>query len=190
MRTSIVHVKKLALVTIFTALGVVISPFSWFTFLETKANPTQHMVNSILGVLVGPLWAAIASVLIGTIRITLGVGTFFAFPGGVPGGIAVGVTYWILGRLRVNQKNRVISALVEPIGTLAIGAPIALFLFAPWLGSQGLLDLVSQNGALLALFSFGSIWAISCIPGSIAGFAVLLVLTKVGVNRENLFGEK
>ncbi len=190
MRTNIIHVKKLALVAIFTALGVVISPFSWFTFLETKANPTQHMINSILGVLAGPLWAALASLLIGTIRITLGVGTFFAFPGGVPGGIAVGVAYWILSRLGLKTKNRVISAFAEPLGTLAVGAPIALFLLAPILGSQGLLDLVSQNGALLAFFSFGSIWAISCIPGSGLGFAVLLALTRVGVTRENLFGEK
>jgi len=37
---------------------------------------------------VGPLWAAIAAIIIGIIRNALGVGTIYAFPSGIPGGNA------------------------------------------------------------------------------------------------------
>lgn len=190
MKTTIVYVKKLALVVVFSAVGVIIAPFSWFVFLGTKANPTQHMINGILGVLVGPFWASIAAVLIGTIRNMLGIGTLYAFPGGIPGGIVVGIIYWLLKRLRVSEKRRLISAFAEPVGTLLIGAPIALFLVAPWIGSQNLLDLATEKGALMAFLFFGAGWGLSCVPGSIIGFIILLVLNRVGMNRETLFGEK
>jgi energy coupling factor transporter S component ThiW len=190
MKTTVIHVKKLALVIVFSALGTALSPFAWFEFLGTKANPTQHMINAILGVLVGPYWAAIAAVFIGTVRNMLGTGTFFAFPGGIPGGIVVGVVYWVLKRLKVSERKRLISALAEPIGTVLIGAPLALFLVAPWLGVQNLVDLTSTEGFLFAFLIFGAGWALSSVPGSIIGFMILLVLDRVGINRETLFGEK
>lgn len=190
MKTRVVHVKKLALVVTFSALGVIIAPFSWFVFLGTKANPTQHMINGILGVLIGPFWASLAAVLIGTIRNMLGVGTLYAFPGGIPGGIVVGIIYRLLKRLQVSENKRLISALAEPLGTLLIGAPLALFLVAPWIGSQKLLDPVTEKGALVAFLFFGAGWGLSCVPGSIMGFIILLILDRVGISRETLFGEE
>ena len=190
MKTSSIHIKKLALVIVFSALGVVLAPFSWFEFLGSKAYPTQHMINAILGVLLGPLWAAIAAIIIGSIRNILGVGTFNAFPGGIPGGIVVGTVYWLLKRLKVSGKRRLISALTEPVGTVLIGVPLALFLVAPWIGTQKLLDLTSKEGALLAFLIFGAGWALSCVSGSILGFIILLMLDRIGINRETLFGEK
>jgi len=190
MKRRIVYVKKLALVTVFSALGVAIAPFFWFMFLGTKAYPTQHMINAILGVLVGPFWAAIAAIFIGTIRIMLGIGTPYAFPGGVPGGIIVGTVYWILKNLKVSEKKRLISAFTEPIGTLLIGVPLSLFLFAPWIMDPKLLDLIAKEGTLFAFLILGTGWALSCVPGSILGFIILLVLNNVGINRKTLFGEK
>ena len=190
MIVEVSHVKKLALVIVFSALGIALSPFSWFEFLGTKAYPTQHMINAILGVLVGPFWAAMAAILIGTIRNLLGTGTLYAFPGGIFGGIVVGIFYWLLKRFKVNGKRRLISALAEPIGTVLIGAPIALFLLAPFLGTQKLLDLMTTNGFLFAFLVFGAGWTLSCVPGSIIGFTVLLILHRVGISRETLFGEK
>jgi energy coupling factor transporter S component ThiW len=194
MNTSIIHVKKLALVIVFSALGIAMSPFTVFVVFGTKANPTQHMVNAILGVLVGPFWAAIAAIFIGTIRNMLGIGTIFAFPGGIPGGIVVGITYWILKHLKRSGKTRLISALSEPIGTLLIGVPLALFLVAPWIGPQGfskdLLNLTAKEGPWLAFLILGSWWGLSCVPGSIIGFIILLILKKIGISRETLLGEK
>jgi energy coupling factor transporter S component ThiW len=190
MKTRVMYVKKLAIVIVFSALGVAIAPFFWFWFLGTKAYPTQHMINTILGVLIGPFWAAIAAIFIGSIRNMLGIGTPYAFPGGIPGGIVVGIVYWIFKRLKVSEKKRLISAFAEPIGALLIGVPLSLFLFAPWIGTQNLLDLAAEEGALFAFLILGAGWALSCVPGSIIGFIILLILNRVGINRETLFGEK
>lgn len=194
MKTEATYVKNLAVVVVFSALGVVLSPFTGFPVFGTIANPTQHMINAILGVLLGPFWAASAAIIIGTIRNTLSIGTVYAFPGGIPGGIVVGMVYWFLKRLKRSEKTRLISALTEPIGTLLIGAPLALFLVAPWMGPQGysgkLLDLTANEGSLFAFFIFGGWWALSCIPGSIVGFIILLILKRVEISRETLFGEK
>jgi energy coupling factor transporter S component ThiW len=148
------------------------------------------MINAILGVLVGPFWVAIAAIFIGTIRNMLAIGTLYAFPGGIPGGIVVGITYWFLKRLKRSENTRLISALTEPIGTLLIGIPLALFLVAPWMGTKSLLDLTASEGPLLAFLIFGAGWALSCVPGSIIGFIILLTLKKIGISRETLFGEK
>lgn len=190
MKIGVVQVKKLAIVIVFSALGIAIAPISWFVVLGTKANPTQHTINAILGVLVGPFWSAVAAILIGTIRNVLGVGTIYAFPGGIPGGIVVGMAYWLLKFLRRSEKTSLISALAEPIGTVLIGAPIALFLVAPWIGTQSLIDLTTNEGLLIAFLFFGAGWTLSCVPGSIIGFSILLVLSKVGISRQTLFGEK
>jgi len=190
MKTRIVYVKKLAIVIVFSALGVAIAPFFWFVFLGTKAYPTQHMINAILGVLIDPLWTAIAAIFIGTIRNMLGIGTLYAFPGGIPGGVVVGIVYWFLKRFKVSEKTRLTSAFAEPIGTLLIGVPLSLFLFAPWMMDPKLLDLIAKEGILLAFLILGAGWALSCVPGSILGFIILLVLNRVGINRETLFGQK
>ncbi|MGA2308779.1 MAG: energy coupling factor transporter S component ThiW [Candidatus Bathyarchaeia archaeon] len=188
MRT--VHVKKLTVAIIFAGLGIAISPFAGFLVFGTIANPTQHMINAILGVLLGPFWAVIAAIIIGTTRNMLGIGTLFAFPGGIPGGLVVGSTYWILERFKVSEKTRLTAALTEPIGTLLIGVPIALFVFAPWLGTQSLIGLVSKHGTFTAFLIFGAGWALSCVPGCILAFIVLLILKRVGISRETLFGQK
>jgi energy coupling factor transporter S component ThiW len=164
---------------VFSALAIAISPFTWFAVSGTKANPTQHMTNAILGVLLGPFWAALAAVIIGTVRNTLGVGTLFAFPGGIPGGLIVGSVHWVLKRFNRGEKARLMSALAEPIGTLLIGVPISVFLFAPWLGQP------IANSLL-----FGAGWALSSIPGCIIGFTVLSILKRIGISRETLFGEE
>jgi energy coupling factor transporter S component ThiW len=117
--------------------------------------------------------------MIGAVRNMLGVGTLFAFPGGIPGGFVVGSVYWILRRLKRSGKTPLMSALAEPIGTLLIGVPVSIFMVAPWLG---------QPIANALVFGVG--WALSCIPGSIIGFTVLLVLKRIGISRETLFGEK
>ena len=200
MRAEAVHVKKIALVSVFSALGVVIAPFSWFEFLGTKAYPGQHMVNALLGVLAGPLWAAIAAFIIGGIRIGLGVGTIYAFPGGIPGGLVVGAVYWALKRFRAGERIRLFSAFSEPIGTIFIGVTLSLYLvaplvasnvgIAPWAGTKIPLELIAEKGSLLAFSIFAAGWALSSIAGCTLGFIALSILNRAGVNRGTLFGEK
>jgi energy coupling factor transporter S component ThiW len=179
LKRETVRVRKLALLAVFTALAIAISPFTAFSVYGTKANPTQHMTNAILGALLGPFWAVLAAIFIGAMRNALGVGTLFAFPGGMPGGLVVGSVYWILKRFKRSQRTRLMSALTEPIGTLLIGVPISIFILAPWLGQP-----------IANFLVFGAGWALSCVPGSIIGFTVLMILKRIGISRETLFGEK
>jgi energy coupling factor transporter S component ThiW len=189
MNEKAIQTKKLALISIFSALAVAIAPFAWFDFLGTKANPTQHAVNALLGVLVGPFWAAIAAIIIGVVRNGLGIGTVYAFPGGIPGGIVVGAVYWLFKRLKLGEKTRLTSAITEPIGTVLIGATLSLYLIAPWIQTAKILELLSKEGILLAYLTFGVGWTISSVSGSILGFSVLLILNRMGISRETLFGE-
>lgn len=187
MKPSSVRLRKIGLISVFSALGVVIAPFLWFPFLGTKAYPGQHMINSILGVLLGPFWAGAAAVIIGLIRNALGIGTIYAFPGGIPGGLVVGAVHWILRRVR-RGKLPLVSALFEPIGTVLIGATLSLFLVAPWIGDPRLLSQL-EKGPLTALILLWSGWTLSSVPGSLFGFIILLALDRIGINREALFRE-
>ncbi len=189
MNEKAIQTKKLALISIFSALAVAIAPFAYFIFLGTKAYPTQHAVNALLGVLVGPFWAATAAIIVGIIRNGLGIGSIYAFPGGIPGGLVVGAVYWLLKRLKLGKKTRLTSAVAEPIGTVLIGVTLSLYLIGPWLQTAEILELLSEEGVLLAYLAFGAGWAVSSVSGSILGFSVLLILNRMGINRETLFGE-
>lgn len=189
MKHEAAYLKKLALLSVFAALGVVMAPFLWFPFLTTKAFPGQHMINVLSGVLLGPLWAATAALFIGIIRNTLGIGTVYAFPGGIPGGFIVGLVNWILRRFKRNEKISLIAAFFEPAGTVFIGATLSLYLVAPWIGDIGLLSQLKE-GPIATLLVLWAGWAVSSVSGSIIGFIILLILNRNGISRETLFGEK
>lgn len=167
--------RKVALAGLLSALGVVISPFLWFPFLASKAYPGQHMINAIAGVLLGPWWASLIAIIVGTIRIGLGVGTIYAYPGGVPGAFVVGSVAWLLRKLKWERVE--LAALTEPIGTVLIGGTISVYIFAPMLGHW------KMAWALLPVW--GS-WALSSVPGCIIGYLVLVGLKRIGITRESL----
>ncbi|MEM2328681.1 MAG: energy coupling factor transporter S component ThiW, partial [Nitrososphaerota archaeon] len=125
---------KVALTATFSALGVVLAPFFWFPFLGTKAYPGQHFINSLSGVMLGPWWAALVAIIIGLIRNALGIGTVFAFPGGIPGAIVVGLVYMLTSRIK-NRYLKYIAVFFEPIGTVFVGGTVSLLLVAPWTAS-------------------------------------------------------
>ena len=78
---DVVQLRRITLLTVFTALGMALSPITWFQFLTTKAYPTQHLINALTGVILGPWWGMLTALLIGIIRNMIGVGTRYAFPG-------------------------------------------------------------------------------------------------------------
>ncbi len=189
MEARSTRMKKMALAAVFSALGVVIAPFFWFPFLGTKAYPGQHMINALTGVLLGPLWAAVVAIFTGIIRNAFGIGSLYAFPGGIPGGVVVGIVYWLLSKFKKTGKAPLLSALFEPVGTLFIGATVSIYLIAPWLETPKLLSLL-ESGPLIALLLLWSGWAISCVPGSVLGFITLLTLDRAKITRETLFGKR
>lgn len=171
---------KLVFVSCFTALGVVIAPFFHFLFLGTKAFPGQHFLNALAGVLVGPWWGALIAVSVGVIRNLLGVGTVFAFPGGVPGVLIVGFAYKVTKRLR-RKALRFSAALLEPVGTVMIGGTLSLLLVAPLVGWRPLLALIEKLGLLPSLLTLWFGWAVSSVTGSVMGYLSLLIIERAGL---------
>lgn len=175
--------KKISLLIVLTTLGVILAPFFWFPFFGTKAFPGQHLVNVFAGVLLGPWWAAAAAILIGTIRNVLGIGTLYAFPGGIPGAIVVGLTY-LITRGAKNPLVRYLAALTEPAGTVLIGGTLSILIIAPAIGDMRFMGAIEQYGLYGFLPIFWSGWAMSSVPGSIIGYLVLLALDRSGILRQ------
>jgi energy coupling factor transporter S component ThiW len=155
--------KKLALGAILTALTVALSTF-YIPIGATKCFPAQHMVNGIAGVLLGPWYAALLALATGTIRNLFGLGTLYAYPGGIPGALVVGLIHRYV-------KNSDYVALTEPIGTVVVGATISALLFAP------------LQGHSLTLYFFWSAFAVSSIPGAILGYLILKSIRRLNFDR-------
>ncbi|MEM3832373.1 MAG: energy coupling factor transporter S component ThiW [Thermoprotei archaeon] len=169
---------EIALAAFFIALGVVLSPFTWFQVGPSKANPTQHMINVIVGIMLGPLWSIVIAFFIGIIRISLGTGTIFAIPGGLPGGFIVGLFYHYLFKRMFKDQKKLIASFTEPIGTVLIGATVSIYLVAP---------LINTRISNLIIFYMG--WLASSATGSVIGFIILTVLYRTGYSRENILGK-
>lgn len=152
--------RKLVLAALFAGLGVLLSSFA-IPVGATKVFPFQHAINAVAGVLLGPWWAAGSALVTATLRVSLGTGSLFAFPGSPFGAIVVGFAYRLLRRDE--------AALFEPLGTVLIGATLSAVLISPFLGGAG--------GGLIALMIA---FAASSIPGAIIGYLILKVLRRSG----------
>lgn len=152
--------RKIILTGLFAAIAVILSGI-YFPFGPTKCFPFQHAVNAVCGVLLGPWYAALSAMISGIIRNMLGTGTIFAFPGGIPGALVVGIVH------RFWSKDY--AAFAEPLGTGLIGAFISAYLVAPWIGKS------------VPFLAFQMAFLASSIPGSILGFLALRILRKTGI---------
>ncbi len=155
--------RKLVLAGLFAALPVVLSfvPGS-IPVAGAKLLPWQHMTNAVAGVLIGPWYAALSATAAAVLRNAFGVGTPLAFPGGIPGALVVGFAYAVWRRPWVG--------LLEPIGTVVVGATVGALIVAPAL-----------MGKALALGTLAYLFALSSVPGSLLGVAVLFALRRSGV---------
>lgn len=162
--------RKLALFITMSGLAVALAPIH-IPIGPTKAFPWQHMVNVILGVLLGPLWAGGAALLVGLIRMMLGIGTIFSIPGGIPGAVLVGIGASILRRMGRSPEY---AAFLEPLGTAVIGFLLALYIFAPLAG-------VYEGWLAVGLLPIWLVWALSTGVGTLAGFTALRILRRGGL---------
>ena len=152
--------RKLVLAALFAALGVLLSSFA-IPVGGARVFPFQHTINAVAGVLLGPWWAAGSALVTATLRVSIGTGSLFAFPGSPFGALAVGFAYRVLRRDE--------AALFEPLGTVLVGATLGALLISPLLGEA--------LGGLLALMVA---FALSSIPGAIIGYLVLKALRRTG----------
>ncbi|MHA1110012.1 MAG: energy coupling factor transporter S component ThiW [Promethearchaeota archaeon] len=164
---------KVAMTSIFTALGVVLSFFNPLGYINLGGfliNPFAHLINALTGVILGPFWAVISATFIAIIRFSAGIGSIYAFPGGIPGAMVVGIVAAIFSVLK-KDKLRIYAAFFEVIGTVGIGAVISY----------------AFMGAQSTIFLWGG-FAMSSILGSSIGFLILWILEKRNINYVN-FGE-
>jgi len=155
--------RKLALAAVLTALSVVLGSLS-IPIGVVKVAPSQHMINAIAGVLLGPWYAVVMAIMTATIRVGLGVGTIYAYPGSIFGGLIVGLVYRYI-------KRTDYAALTEPIGTVVIGATLSALVVSPLMGGS------------VTLYFFWIAFAASCIPGSILGFLIIKLLRRSGFDK-------
>jgi energy coupling factor transporter S component ThiW len=115
----------------------------------------------VAGVLLEPWWAAGSALVTETLRVSIGTGSLFAFPGSPFGAIAVGLAYGLLRRGE--------AALFEPLGTVFVGATLGALLISPVLGE-------AASGLLALMVAF----ALSSIPGAVIGYVILKASRRSG----------
>jgi energy coupling factor transporter S component ThiW len=164
-REKAVTTRKIALAAVLAAVAIALSPLVSFPLPLATPFPIQHMVNAIAGVLLGPWYAVLIAVIAGIARYMLGTGTIHAFPGGIFGGLIVGLVYKYIWK-------KDYAALFEPIGTVLIGAAASAYIFGPFAAQAGL------RGRAGTFDAFAILFAPSSIPGCILGFAVLKILRR------------
>jgi energy-coupling factor transport system ATP-binding protein len=156
------NTRQVARAVVLVAIGVALAPFTSFPVGIAKINPTQHFVNVVGAILLGPWWAMAIAGIIGIIRNAMGVGTLLAFPGGMIGAFLAGYVYRY-------THNIYLGALGEIIGTGIIGAVVSALLVAPvFMGKTMAMSL------LIASF-LGS-----TVLGSVIGILALKLLERVG----------
>jgi energy coupling factor transporter S component ThiW len=178
MASGAEHARAIAMIIALSVLGIVLAPFFWFPFLGTRAFPGQHLVNVLAGVLLGPVRSIPVPVIVGTVRLMLGIGTVFAYPGGIPGTVMVGLFQrFVTGRFR-DPRIRYLSAFAEPVGTVLIGGTLSLLIIGPLLNVPSIVNLLSRETVIAALLTFWAGWALSSLIGASIGYVVTLVLSR------------
>ena len=119
------------------AIGVALAPYTSLPVGIAKINPTQHFVNVVGAVILGPWWAALIAAIIGIIRNSMGVGTLLAFPGGMIGALLAGLFYMGTGKLWFAAAGEIIgtgilaSLVAVPYAKFLMGTESAAFFFMP-----------------------------------------------------------
>ena len=119
---------KILLLSMFVALGVVISPI-----LRVEGMcPMAHFINIVCSVFLGPWYSLLCAVMIGVIRMTTMAIPPIALTGAIFGAFLSGVFY------RASKGKIIFAVLGEIIGTGIIGAiasyPVMSFIW----GKEGL----------------------------------------------------
>jgi energy-coupling factor transport system ATP-binding protein len=152
---------RVALSIVLAALAVALSPIS-IPIGIAKLSPTQHMINVLAGVLVGPWWGLGVALVTSIIRNALGLGSPLAFPGSMFGVLLAGLAYCA-------TRNTLFAAVGEVIGTGFIGATVGAFVVAPYV--------MGRNLALSALILP---FLLSSIAGAVLGVLGLRLLRRAG----------
>lgn len=151
------NLKKVILMGIIIAIGVVISPMLRFQGF----CPTQHFINVIAAVFLGPLYAFICAVLIGVIRMSLMAVTPLALTGAVFGALLSGILY------KVSGKKIILAVIGEVVGTGIIGSMISFPVMKFIMGSEK-----------VSLFYYTPLFISATLMGGFTAYIFLIALKK------------
>lgn len=168
MRSS--NTKKLAVAAIFVAIAVVGSAFISFPVFGSKCSPTQHMVNVLCAVFLGPWYGVGVAFCASLIRNLVGAGTLMAFPGSMIGALCCGLVFKAL-----KNKNEVLAIVLtlaaEMLGTGVLGGlcawPVATLF-------------MSVDAASTAVTAYIIPFLISTVAGSIIAGVLVFALRAGG----------
>lgn len=162
--------KKLAIAAIFVALAVVGSAFIQFPFLGSNCSPTQHMVNVLCAVFLGPWYGVGVAFCASLIRNLLSLGSLMAFPGSMIGALCCGLAYKALRNK--NEIAAILAALIaEMLGTGVLGGlcayPVATLF-------------MNVDAATLAVTAYIVPFLVSTVVGSIIAGVLVFALRAGG----------
>ncbi len=158
--------RKLAVAAMFVAVAVVGSMFIQFPVFGSNCSPTQHVVNVLCAVLLGPAWGTAAAFAAALIRNLFHVGSLLAFPGSMCGALLGGLCYW-------KSHSLALALAGEVIGTGLLGGLAAYPLAVAFMG---------QTPA--TLFVYVVPFLISTGVGSLIAGILLFALRRSGALRE------
>lgn len=116
--------RRVAYAVVLVAIGVALAPFTSLPVGIAKVNPTQHLVNVLAAVILGPWWATLVALVIGVLRNALGLGTLLAFPGGMIGALLAGLAWRATHRLYGAATGEIVgTGLLAPVVSAALVAP-------------------------------------------------------------------
>ncbi len=168
MRSS--NTKKLAVAAIFVAIAVVGSAFISFPVFGSKCSPTQHMVNVLCAVFLGPWYGVGVAFCASLIRNLVGAGTLMAFPGSMIGALCCGLVFKAL-----KNKNEVAAIVLtlaaEMLGTGVLGGLCA------WPVATLFMDV---DAASTAVTAYIIPFLISTVAGSIIAGVLVFALRAGG----------
>ena len=158
-----VPTRNVAYAVILVAIGVALAPYTSFPIGIAKINPTQHFVNIIGAVLLGPWWATVIAAIIGIIRNAMGVGTLLAFPGGMIGAFLAGILYQRTRKLYGGASGEIIgTGLIAPVISAVLVAPVFM-------------------GKAIPLLALIPSFLCSTVAGTILGLLALKLLSRADI---------
>jgi energy-coupling factor transport system ATP-binding protein len=155
--------RRTAYAVVLVAMGVALAPYTSIPVGIARINPTQHFINVMAAVLLGPWWATLIAGAVAVLRNVMGVGTLLAFPGGMIGALLAGFCYQ-------RWRGLLPAAAGEVVGTGLIAPLVCALLVAPVLMGKAVSFL-----ALLPSF------ALSALAGAALGVLTLRFLERAEI---------
>ncbi|MBI9086776.1 MAG: energy coupling factor transporter S component ThiW [Desulfobacterales bacterium] len=154
MNNPHIETRRTAYAVVLVAMGVALAPYTSIPVGIARINPTQHFVNVVAAVLLGPWWATIIAAVIAVLRNVMGVGTLLAFPGGMIGALLAGWCYRQWRHLYWAAAGEVIgTGLLAPVFSAALVAPVLMGKAIPLLALLPSFLLSTLAGAILGVLA-------------------------------------